>query len=102
MYKKRDNYIIVVSLSDRNRTNFNIIYGRFEEIGLPYLVSVFRWLCKYGLDVLLGIGEIFFKTEFCNLSGLLGMPQGISLPSYLNVVLATKVVSHSILPVLAT
>jgi hypothetical protein len=41
--------------SDRNRTNFNKFYGRFEEIGLLLVTPVFEWLYKFGLDVLLGI-----------------------------------------------
>ncbi|AWK05828.1 hypothetical protein HYN56_16950 [Flavobacterium crocinum] len=35
--------------------NFNKIYGSFEEIGVLYLVSVFHWLYKFGLDVQLRI-----------------------------------------------
>ena len=48
---------------DINRTNFNIFYGGFEEIGLRYVVSVFHWLCKFGLDVLLGIDVKIIKTK---------------------------------------
>ncbi|WP_133506669.1 hypothetical protein [Flavobacterium chryseum] len=36
-------------------TNFYKFYGRFEEFGLLYLVSVFHWLKEFGFDVLLGI-----------------------------------------------
>ena len=48
--------------SDLDGTNFYKFYGRFEEIGLLYLVSVFHWLCNFGVDVLLGINEI--RIEF--------------------------------------
>jgi hypothetical protein len=40
---------------DLDGTNFYTFYGGFEAIGLLYLVSVFHWLYKFGLDVLLGI-----------------------------------------------
>jgi hypothetical protein len=40
---------------DLHGTNFNKIYGRFEEIGLLYVVAVIEWLYEFGLDVLLGI-----------------------------------------------
>jgi hypothetical protein len=40
---------------DLNGTNFCKFYGRFEEIDLPHLVSVFHWLYAFGFDVLLGI-----------------------------------------------
>ncbi|WP_144444567.1 hypothetical protein [Flavobacterium sp. 9] len=40
---------------DRNRIIFYKIYGRFEEIGVLYLLSVFNWLYEFGLDVVLGI-----------------------------------------------
>jgi hypothetical protein len=36
----------------------NKIYGRFEEIGLLYLMFVFHCLYKFGLDVLLGLDAI--------------------------------------------
>ena len=41
--------------SDLDWTNFNKIYGRFEEIGLLEVEAVFHWLYEFGLDVLLGI-----------------------------------------------
>ena len=42
-------------LSELGETNSKSFYGRFEEIGVLYVVSVFHCLCKFGLDVLLGI-----------------------------------------------
>lgn len=47
--------MIDVSFCDLDGTNFYKIYGRFEEIGLLYLVSVFHCLYEFGLDVLLRI-----------------------------------------------
>jgi len=44
-------------------TNFNKIYGRFEEIGLLHVDAVFHWLCKFGLDVLLGIDAKKYKNS---------------------------------------
>jgi hypothetical protein len=49
--------------SDRNRTNFYKIYGRFEEIGVLLVGHDFHWLCKFGLDVLLGIDVKIIKTK---------------------------------------
>ncbi len=40
---------------DLDWTNFYKFYGRFEEIGILHLISVFHWLYEFGLDVLLGI-----------------------------------------------
>ena len=50
-------------LCDLDRTNYNIIFGRFEEIGLLHVMSVFHWLCKFGLDVLLGIDAKIIQTQ---------------------------------------
>ena len=58
MYKKRDNYSLVVSLSDPKRTNHAPFYGGFEEIGLLEVEAVFHWLYEFGLDVPLGIDGI--------------------------------------------
>ena len=48
---------------DIDGTNFYKFFGRFEEIGLLYLVSVLRWLCEFGLDVPLGIDVKKYKTQ---------------------------------------
>jgi len=60
VYEKRDSYIIVVSLSDLNGTNFYKFYGRFEEIGLLDVGPVFEWLKEFGSDVLLVIDVNFW------------------------------------------
>ncbi len=49
---------------DRNRTNFNKIYGTFEEIGLLLVGHDFQWLEQFGLDVLLGIDVNLYLTLF--------------------------------------
>lgn len=39
-------------------------YRGFEEIDVLYLVPVFHWLCKFGLDVLLGIERKLISFYF--------------------------------------
>ena len=45
----------LLAFCDPYRTNFKSFYGRFEDIGLLCVGSVFDWLPKFGFDVLLGI-----------------------------------------------
>ena len=54
---------------DPDGTNFNKIYGRFKEIGLLEVGAVFEWHNDFGLDVSLGIDEIFLKLNFVNYLG---------------------------------
>jgi len=48
---------------DLDGTNFYKFHGRFEEIGLLYVMSVFHWLSKFGLAVLLGIDLKIIKLK---------------------------------------
>jgi hypothetical protein len=43
------------SACDLDETNFNKIYGRFEDIGALLVMNGFVCLQYFGLDVLLGI-----------------------------------------------
>jgi hypothetical protein len=55
--------LISNDFSDLDRTNFVKFYGGFKEVGLLNVVSVFRWLYEFGLDVLLRI-EVKIGTNF--------------------------------------
>ncbi|OIV40547.1 hypothetical protein [Flavobacterium johnsoniae] len=57
--KKAKTLVLTFFKSDPDGTNFNKIYGRFKEIGLLEVGAVFEWHNDFGLDVLLGIDEIF-------------------------------------------
>jgi len=46
---------------DLDGTNFNKIYGRFKEIGLLHVGTVFDWLYESGLDGQSGIDGKLLK-----------------------------------------
>lgn len=50
-------------ICDLYGTNYNKFFGRFEEIGVLQVVSVFHWLYNFGLDVPLGMDVKNIKTQ---------------------------------------
>ncbi|TDO82799.1 hypothetical protein EV143_10259 [Flavobacterium chryseum] len=61
----------LLAFGDLDWTNFYTFYGRFEEIGLLYVVAVFDCLKEFGLNVLLGIDRknyLISKNDYMNMS----------------------------------
>jgi hypothetical protein len=53
---------------DLGWTNFYTLYGRFGEIDLLHVMSVFQWLNEFVSDVLLGIDALLYQFVYLTLN----------------------------------